>query len=48
VVGQVMTALAVAKEALQRRERSQPRALALSAVQEGRPCFTIPPVRRKH
>ena len=41
---QVMTALAVAREQLHRKEKKQPRALAAAAVQEGRRCFTVPEV----
>ena len=41
---QVMTALAVAREQLHRKEKKQPRALASLAVQEGRRWFTVPEV----
>ena len=41
---QVMTALSVAKEALQRREASQPSRLAQRAAKEGKTIFTIPEV----
>lgn len=41
-----MTALAVAREQLHRKEKKQPRALAVAAMQEGRRCFTLPEVRR--
>lgn len=41
---QVMTALSVAKEALQRKEASQPKALAQKALEQGRTIFTIPKV----
>ena len=43
---QVMTALSVAKEALQRKAVSgQPQALAQKAMERGRAIFTIPEVR---
>ncbi|CAL8472333.1 g11876 [Coccomyxa elongata] len=38
----VMTALAVAREQLHRKEKKQPRALAALAAQEGRRWFTVP------
>ena len=42
-----MTALSVAKEALQRKAVSaQPKALAQKAMEQGRAIFTIPEVRR--
>ncbi len=41
---QVMTALSVAKEALQRKESSQPQRLAQKAAKEGRTIFTAPEV----
>ena len=41
---QVMTALAVAREALQRKERFGPAAHATEAMQAGRSSFTIPKV----
>ena len=43
---QVMTALSVAKEALQRKAVSaQPKALAQTAMEQGQAIFTIPEVR---
>lgn len=41
---QVMTALSVAKEALQRKEALQPQRLAQKAAKEGRTIFTYPEV----
>ena len=41
---QVMTALAVAKETLQRREAASPRALALAAERQGKAMFVVPEV----
>ena len=41
---QVMTALAVAKEALQRKEATSPRALAKAAERQGRALFLVPEV----
>ncbi len=41
---QVMTALSVAKEALQRKESLQPQRLAQKAAKEGRTIFTAPEV----
>jgi hypothetical protein len=42
---QVVTALAVAQQALQRREATTPRALAAAAERQGRPLFLVPEVR---
>ena len=39
-----MTALSVAKEALRRKEASQPTRLAQKAAKEGRTIFTVPEV----
>ena len=40
-----MTALTVAKEALQRKESSGPKALAKKAAKEGSTVFTVPEVQ---
>lgn len=40
-----MTALSVAKEALQRKESSGPKALAKKAAKEGSTIFTVPEVQ---
>ena len=45
---QVMTALSVAKEALQRKESLQPERLAQEAVKEGCATFTVPEVTHAH
>ena len=39
-----MTALAVAKERLQRKEAASPRALALAAERQGNAIFLVPEV----
>ena len=40
-----MTSLSVAKEALQRKESSGPKALAKKAAKEGSTIFTVPEVQ---
>ena len=45
---QVMTALSVAKEALQRKESLQPERLAQKALKESCATFTVPEVTHAH